>query len=151
MTKTYRTLTSHWHVLTLVLVAAILVAILAASGDSVAQVTKGKERPLATKQWMQAVHKVHCGPIKKALEANPSDDKAWEAIALHAAMMNESSYVLMADDRCPDEVWAGACKTLGQGSSDILDAVAARDVEAATAAFGAMTQSCGTCHKAHKK
>ncbi len=142
---------SKWPMLSAISLAALLVALLGLHNHSVAQVTKGKERPLTTKQWMQAVHKVHCGAIKKGLDAGPADDDAWAEIALHAAMMNESSYVLMADGRCPDGVWAGACKTLGQGSQAVLDAIAAKDVEAASKAFGAMTASCGACHKAHKK
>ena len=89
------------RVLALATVAGLLLVLLVSSEMSNAQVTKGKERPLTTKQWMQAVHKVHCGAIKEGLEAGPSDDDAWAKIALHAAMMNESSYVLMADGRCP--------------------------------------------------
>lgn len=94
------------RVLALATVAGLLLVLLVSSEMSNAQVTKGKERPLTTKQWMQAVHKVHCGAIKEGLEAGPSDDDAWAKIALHAAMMNESSYVLMADGRCPDGDWA---------------------------------------------
>jgi len=138
-------------VLALATVAGLLLAILVFNEASNAQVTQGKERPLKTEQWMEAVHKVHCGAIKKGLKAGPSDDKAWKEIALHAAMMNESSYVLMADGRCPDGVWAGACKTLRAGSNAVLQAVEAKDVDAGLAAFGAMTKACGACHKAHKK
>jgi len=138
-------------VLALATVAALLLAAIVLNEVSMAQVTKGKERPLTTKQWMHAVHKVHCGAIKKGLEASPSDDKAWDEIAMHAAMMNESSYVLMADGRCPDGVWADACTTLREGSNDVLQAVAAKDTKAGLTAFGAMTQACGACHKAHKK
>ena len=140
-----------WKVLAVTAVVALAAAMFVSDGISNAQVTKGKERPLTTKQWMQAVHKVHCGAIKEGLDAGPSDDEAWDAIALHAAMMNESSHVLMADGRCPDGVWADACKTLGQGSNEVLVAVEAKDAEAAKTAFAAMTQSCGGCHKAHKK
>ena len=149
---TFRNLVSQWRILSIVsMVAAFVIAVLMLHDNSLAQVTKGKERPLTTKQWMQAVHKVHCGALKKGLDAKPSDDDAWNNLALHAALLNESSYVLMADGRCPDGVWAKACKTLGQGSKDVLAAIAAKDVEAANTAFGGMTASCGACHKAHKK
>jgi hypothetical protein len=146
-----RNLANQWPLLLVISMVAILVAMLAFHDDSLAQVTKGKERPLTTKQWMQAVHKIHCGDLKKGLDAGPSNDTDWDKLALHAAMLNESSYVLMADGRCPDGVWAAACKTLGQGSSEVLAAIADKDVDAANNAFGAMTASCGACHKAHKK
>ena len=142
---------SRWPIITAIALAALFVAVAGFRNDTSAQVTKGKERPLTTKQWMKAVHGAHCGAIKKALEAGPSDDDAWAEVALHAAMMNESSYVLMADGRCPDGVWAGACKTLGEGSAAVLAAVEAKDATGGLEAFGAMTASCGACHKAHKK
>ena len=144
-------LAAQYKVLGMATVAALLLVLLVLNDSSDAQVTKGKERPLTTKQWMQAVHKVHCGAIKKGLEAGPSDDEAWAEIALHAAMMNESSHVMLADGRCPDGVWADACKTLEAGSSQVLEAVEAKDAEAGLKAFGAMTKSCGECHSAHKK
>jgi len=144
-------LASQKKVLALATVAAVFLALLVFNEASIAQVTKGKERPLTTKQWMQAVHKVHCGAIKKGLDAGPSDEDAWTEIALHAAMMNESSHVLLADGRCPDGVWADACKMLEEGSEQVLAAVEAKDAEAGLTAFGAMTKSCGACHKAHKK
>lgn len=144
-------LVAQKKVLALATGAAALLALLVFNEASNAQVTKGKERPLTTKQWMQAVHKVHCGAIKKGLDAGPSDDEAWAEIALHAAMMNESSHVLLADGRCPDGVWADACKALEEGSGQVLAAVEAKDAEAGATAFGAMTKSCGACHKAHKK
>jgi len=121
------------------------------SSDSVGQVKKGKSRVLTTKQWMQAVHKVHCGALKKTLEAGPADDKAWAAVATHAGMLNESGFVLMSDGRCPDGVWAGAVKKLKAGSEGVAKAAGAKDLDAARASFKILTQSCGACHKAHKK
>jgi len=142
---------SRWPVFSAIAFATLVVVLLGLRSDSVAQVTKGKSRPLTTKQWMQAVHKVHCGTIKKGLEAGPADDEAWAEIALHAAMMNESAAVLMADDRCPDGAWAAACKTLDAGSLAVLAAVEAKDADAGLSAFKGMMGSCGACHKAHKK
>ncbi len=57
---------------------------------------------------MKGVMGPHCGALKKGMDAGPSDDKAWEELALHAALLNEASYVLMEDGRCPDGVWAKA-------------------------------------------
>lgn len=116
-----------------------------------AQVKKGKERPLLTKQLMKGLVGPHCGAIKKGLAAKPGDDEAWADLALHAALLNESSYILMADGRCPDGVWAeAASKTLREGSAAVLKGVEAKDAKATQEAFGAMTKSCGGCHKAHK-
>jgi hypothetical protein len=144
-------ITDRWPILAAIAMAALFVALVGFRNDTDAQISKGKERPLTTKQWMKAVHGAHCGAIKKGLEAGPADDKAWAEVALHAAMMNESSHVLMADGRCPDSVWAGACKTLGEGSAAVLAAVEAKDAAAGLEAFKGMTAACGACHKAHKK
>ena len=64
-----------------------------------AKITKGKSRPMTTKQLMNGVVKAHCTALKKALDAGPADDKAWDAVALHAAILNESSFTLMDDGR----------------------------------------------------
>ncbi|HAM73167.1 MAG TPA: hypothetical protein DCM86_16140 [Verrucomicrobiales bacterium] len=117
-----------------------------------AQVKKGKSRPLTTGQLMKGTIKPHCEGIKKGLDANPADDKAWAEIALHAAILNEATYTLMDDGRCPDGVWADATtKAMRDGSADVLKAVEAKDVAAGKAAFGAMTRSCKACHDKHKE
>ena len=133
-------------------VAGIVVAVLFGTNAGNAAVTKGKERPLLTKQLMKGLVAAQCGALKKGLDAKPADDKAWDAVALSAALLNEASYALMADGRCPDGTWAtAASQTLRQGSADVLAATEAKDLDAANAAFGNMTQACAACHKAHKK
>lgn len=132
-------------------IAAVLVI---ASGLAInvgAQVKQGKTRPLQTKQLMQGLVALHCGGIKDGLEAGPSDDKAWETLAMQAALLNEASYILMEDGRCPDGVWADAATKLREGSSELLAQIEAKDAAAAGEAFKAMTGACGACHKAHKK
>jgi len=121
-------------------------------GDSsLAQVVKGKTRPMATKQWMKGVNGPSCDFLKKGLDAGPQDDKAWEELAINAALINEGSYILMDDGRCPDAVWAkAASETLRQGSAKVLKAIEERKLDEAKAAFGEMTQACGACHKEHK-
>ncbi|HJN12972.1 MAG TPA: hypothetical protein QF564_30120 [Pirellulaceae bacterium] len=116
-----------------------------------AQVKKGKERPLQTKNLMKGVVRANCGALKKALDAGPADDKAWAAVVLHAELLNECSHILMADGRCPDGAWAGAAKTLGGCSAVVLAKAEAKDVDGAKSAFGAMTKACGACHSKHKK
>lgn len=133
--------------------AVALVAGLIAAGvrDVSAQVKQGKTRPLKTSHLMKGVVGASCGALKKGLDAGPTDDKAWDELAMHAGLLNESGHILMADNRCPDGEWAGAAKTLQECSDVVAKAIAAKDVAKAKEAFGAMTKSCGACHKAHKK
>jgi len=115
------------------------------------QIKKGKERPLLTKQLMKGLVQPNCAALKKDLEAPPANDDAWAAAATKAALLNEASYILMADGRCPDADWAGAAKTLREESANLLEAIDKKDADSAKATFGAMTKACATCHKAHKK
>lgn len=132
--------------------ACVSLIIVATVGTTVAQVKKGKTRLMLTKHLMQGVVKPHCTNLKKGLDAGPSNDEAWEELALHASLLNEGSFSLMADGRCPDGVWADAAsKTLRQGSENVIKAIDAKDLEAAKKAFGAMTKSCKACHDKHKK
>jgi len=129
--------------------AAVLVA---AVGVAQAQVKKGKTRAMTTGQFMKQVIKPQCESLKKGLDAAPATEEAWAALAAQAAVLNEGSYVLMDDGRCPDGVWAeAASKLLRQGSADVLSAVEGKDLAAAKEAFGRMTKACGTCHDKHKE
>lgn len=132
-------------------VCAVAVSLLA-SGLVSAQVKKGKTRAAKTAQLMKGVMKVHCGDLKKALDSKPANDEAWDDIAVHAAVLNELSYLLMDDGRCPDATWAeAASKTLRNGSAEVLAAAEAKDYEKARTGFGNLTKSCKACHDAHKK
>src|SRR5271166_2892428 len=93
-------------------VTIVLSLVAALSVTAVAQVKKGKTRLLATKQLMKGLVQPSCGAIGEGLKAGPADDKAWEDLATKAALLNEASYVLMDDGRCPDADWANADKTL---------------------------------------
>ena len=65
--------------------------------------------------------------------------------------MNELSYTLMQDGRCPDKVWLDAAtKALRGGTVELLAAIEKKDLKAANAAFGAATKSCAACHSKHK-
>lgn len=116
-----------------------------------AQVKKGKTRPLTTKQLMSGLVKPNCGGIGEGLKEAPANDEAWEALATKAALLNEASYTLMDDGRCPDGTWADAAKVLREGSAALLAKLEAKDHAGAQAELGNMTKSCGACHKAHKK
>lgn len=134
------------------LLATIALVIAVSAGVATAQVKKGKSRSLQTGQWMRGVVKPHCEAIKKGLETAPADDKAWQALAVNAAVLNETSFILMDDGRCPDGVWANATtKTLRLGTSDLLAAIEKKDATEAKAAFGRLAASCKECHEKHKE
>ena len=117
-----------------------------------AQVKKGKARAMKTAQWMKGVMKPQCDALKKGLDAGPASEESWEALGANAALLNETSFILMDDGRCPDAVWADAAsKTLRQGSADVLKAIEAKDLAAAKSSFGSMTKACGACHDKHKE
>src|SRR5262245_24778875 len=140
------------HSVRFIVFAGVLCASLLAVGFVSAQVKKGKTRPMKTAQCMKGVMKPNCDALKKGLEAGPATDEAWEALALYSALLNEVSYLLMEDGRCPDAVWADAAsKTLRQGSADVLKAVEGKDLAAAKTAFGSMTKSCKACHDVHRE
>ena len=130
----------------LVIVAGFVVSafgIVILGTNASAQVKQGKTRPAETKYLMR-------GKLLKG--DGPADDKAWDTAACHAACINEMSFLLMSDGRCPDGTWAEAAKTtLREGSAETLAACEKKNLEAANAAFKKMTQSCAACHKAHKK
>ena len=135
----------------IVLACALSVALLAAGLVS-AQIKKGKSRQMKTAQWMKGVMKPNCDALKKGLDAGPANDEAWDALAINAALINEASYLLMDDGRCPDGVWAeAASKTLRQGSADVLKAIDGKDLAAAKTAFGNMTKACKACHDVHRE
>ena len=129
----------------LVLCCVVIVSI--ASG----QVKKGKTRLLLTEQLMEGLVQPNCKGLGEGLKETPADEKAWKELATKAALLNESSFVLMEDGRCPDGDWAGAAMTLRECSEILYDKIEARDADGAREAFQAMTKSCGACHKAHKK
>ena len=122
------------------------------SGDPIsAQRTKGKTRLAQTKYLMKGIAQPATGGLAASLkETGPADDKAWETAVGQASVLNELSYLLMDDGRCPDAVWAGASQDLRAGSAQLAEALEKKDLEAARAAFKTTTVSCATCHKAHK-
>jgi hypothetical protein len=128
-----------------------LLAVIMMSLAAVGQVTKGKTRPLLTKQLMGGLVQPNCKSLGAGLKEAPADDKAWEALATNTALLNEAGHILMADGRCPDGEWAGAAKTLQECSAVLLEKIDAKDAEGAQGAFKAMTAACAACHKAHKK
>ena len=82
---------------------------------------------MLTKQLMSGLNKPNCTALGDGLKTTPADDKAWEQLATNAALLNEASYILMEDDRCPDADWANAAKTLREGSAAVLEKLDAKD------------------------
>lgn len=115
-----------------------------------AQVKKGKSRPAATRHLMKALVFPTCSALGETLKTGPADEKAWDLALAQASGLNELSFVLMDDGRCPDAVWAGATKELREGSASVVAALEKKDIEAARAAFKNLTGACTTCHNAHR-
>jgi len=134
-----------------ILVAMAAVGLILISAVADAQVKKGKVRPATTKQLMSGVVQPHCAAIGEAVKQAPADDAAWEKLATHAAVLNEISYTLMDDGRCPDADWANASTMLRTASDAVLVKALAKDHAGVAAEFAKLTESCGACHKVHKK
>jgi cytochrome c556 len=130
--------------------SAVGIGLISLCSSASAQKTKGKTRAAATKYLMRGIQQTHCKALGDLLKAGPADDKAWDTAACHASCLNEMSYLLMDDGRCPDGVWAGATKDLREGSAAVLAAVEKKDLEGTRTAFKTVTGACAACHKAHK-
>ena len=137
--------------LSAVCVVAVIVGVLVCREALQAQKLKGKSRPAPTRQLMKGILQLNAGSLGAALkDAGPADDKAWEAAQTAAVVLNEASYILMDDGRCPDAVWAGAAKTLQEGSAAVMAALEKKDLEGSRAAAKTLMGACMACHKAHK-
>lgn len=108
-------------------------------------------RVLTVKQMMSGLVKPHKSALESALKGEPAGEEVWDALLLSAALLNESGYILMDDNRCPDKVWADAAQTLRDESVTLLAALKAHDYDASSASFKTLTTACASCHKAHLK
>lgn len=111
---------------------------------------KGETRPLMSSQLMAGLVKPQLGVLQEGLKEAPSDDEAWKKLATAAALLNESGHVMMADGRCPDEVWKQACKILDEASVKTLKLIEKKDAEGALESIAGITASCKHCHTEHK-
>jgi cytochrome c556 len=137
--------------LSAVCIVAVAVGVLVCREGLQAQKLKGKTRPAPTKHLMRGILQANAGSLGAALKgAGPADDKAWEAAMTSAVLLNEASYLLMDDGRCPDAVWAGATKTLREGSAATIAALEKKDLEGAKAGSKTLMGACAACHTAHK-
>ena len=134
-----------WMVLGLTTAIAAIVCF--SVGD--AQEKKAK-RAASVSTLMKCCIQPNCAGAGKLVNGT-LDDKGFATVALQAQVLNEIGYALMADGRCPSKEWAGSAKTLQECSAKLAEAAAAKDADAAKAAFKGLTGACATCHKAHKK
>lgn len=113
---------------------------------------KGKTRAASVEHLMKGIMFPNCAGLAKSLkDKGPQTDKDWETAEAQAACLNEMSYILMEDGRCPSGVWAKAAKTtLREGSAAVLAALKKRDLEGARTAFKQTTQACKACHSKHR-
>ncbi len=110
------------------------------------------ERVARIDTLMRVINKPHCGKVGELIKGDgPADDKAWTTLIDSASMLNEVSYALMDDKRCPDATWKEACEQLRLASTEITVAARAKDLETIRKAFKEVTGSCSTCHAVHKK
>jgi cytochrome c556 len=109
------------------------------------------DRVAAVRHIMSGIHQPNCGAIAGLLkDKGPADAAAWGTLASHAALLNESSYLLMENDRCPDGVWAEAAAALRRNSAALFGAAGDEKLADAREAFKGMTAACAACHTAHK-
>lgn len=133
-------------------VTALAILVPEPGDEAAAQVAKGKTRPAATKYLMRGITQPNCKGLAELLkDPGPADDKAWDTAVCHASTLNELSFLLMDDGRCPDATWAGAAKALREASAAAIDATGKKDLAATKTAFKGVTDACKTCHDAHKK
>ena len=137
-----------WRTAVIVLVGGLGIGL---SQQASGQKTKGKTRPAPTVILMQGIMFPNCSALGGFLKGEgPKTPRDWGKVELHATILNEMSYIVMDDGRCPDKVWKGAAETLRKCSGKVLEAVQAKDAKAAQAAFKNLTGACATCHAAHK-
>ena len=137
-----------WRTVAVVVVLGLGIGL---SQQASGQKTKGKTRLAPTISLMQGIMNPNCTALEALLKGEgPKDLRSWGKVQLHAAVLNEMSYVVMEDGRCPDKVWKGAAETLRKCSAKVLEAGEAKDAKAAQAAFKNLTNACNTCHKAHR-
>lgn len=111
---------------------------------------KGKTRPLTTAQMMAGLIKPKYVELKEGLAKETLTEEDWKALATHAALLNESSHMLMADGRCPDKTWADASMILRKATGEALASIEGKDVAGGLKAVENITLSCKTCHEAFK-
>lgn len=119
------------------------------AADSSAQ-KKGKSRPLTTSQMMAGLIKPKYVTLQERLEKGPKTDDEWKAVAIDAALLNESGYMMMDDHRCPDKIWENAATLMRTSTEKMLAQIDKQDAKGAVESLSLIRQSCKDCHNEHK-
>lgn len=124
----------------------------AVSSSQVTAQKKGKTRPLTTAQMMSGLVKPQLVSLQGhvADEKTPEGEDGWKALTTSIALLNESSYMMMEDDRCPDKKWADACDILRKGTESALQKAAQKDAAGVRESIAGITASCKACHSEYK-
>lgn len=129
----------------------VVLAVFAAIGlEAAAPLRPGKSRLASTRQIMTGFVHPNQLAIEKVAQKPLYDAKSWEMLGANAAMLNEASYILMEDGRCPDADWEKACQKLRTGSAALLAKIEARDAAGVATEYKAMAEACVACHAAHR-
>ena len=81
-------------------------------------------------------------------ETAPTTDKEWQAVEAGAAMVAESSNLLLIRNRDDDEAeWIRTSRALAQASQVAMDAARHKDPDALSSSFEAMYAACEGCHR----
>lgn len=122
----------------------------AAHKDQQPEPKTGRVATVAT--LMRQINKPHSGKVGQLIkDAGPADERAWEQLLDSASILNEASYALMDDDRCPDDTWKAACEQLRTGSAQIAAAVRTKDLTTIRKSFEQVSGACAKCHETHRK
>lgn len=109
-------------------------------------------RLASTRHLMSGINAPNCGSLGEALKnEGPKDEKAWQDVVRYAALLNEAGFLLMENQRCPDDVWKTAATDLRTHSAKVAEAGGKKSLDEARNGFKAVTASCAACHQVHKK
>ena len=105
------------------------------------------------KQIMAGVQKPAMDSLVAVNKAGgPKDDKEWELVAQHSALLAETAQLLQMGTRPLDqEVWINSAQRLNSAAAGAVKAAGAKDLTAWQTSFNTMGQACRACHKVHKK
>lgn len=112
----------------------------------------GAPRVAAVKHLMAGINGPSCGSLANLLKGDgPKEEKDWTELVRHASLLNEVGFMLMENNRCPDQTWKDASSALRESSGRVAIAGGSKNVEEARTGFKAVTAACGACHSVHKK
>jgi hypothetical protein len=87
--------------------------------------------------------------LEGTIEMSPRDDREWEIVAAHAAVLIEASRLLRAEGRVvPDAAWTKAAADMEAGARNVIAATLAQDVDELLDRGGEIVAACDDCHAA---